>query len=191
MRTIKLLVLLGATATMLAFASSASATTLTGPNGEVTPTLHFQSEGHVKTASFAAVECTSTFEYTVTSHGPGFPVGGSVNNLTFSPCTNSWHATVVTPGTMTIHYKAAGEGTVTSNGMTVTKTRLGVVCNYATNNTVIGTITDKTVAANKLGTIDISAEVPIEPTSSGLCGTGNTKWTGFYASTTAITLHEK
>lgn len=190
MKTAKILGLLGAVAATMAFAASASATTLTGPNGETTPTLHFVSEGHVKTASFAAIECASTFEYTVTSHGKGFPVGGTVNNLTFSSCTNGWHATVVAAGTMTIHYKTSGEGTVTSTGMTVTKTRLGVTCNFATNNTVIGTITDTTVAANKLGTIDISGEVPVHAGSSGLCGAGPTKWTGFYASTTAITLHQ-
>ncbi|HEU4738011.1 MAG TPA: hypothetical protein VFS54_02890 [Solirubrobacterales bacterium] len=191
----KLLGLLGAAVATLAFAASASATTLTGPNGELKPTPHFASEGHVKTTTpIGNVECPSTIEYEVTAHGNGGPVEGKVIALTFGhvskSCTDSWHATVVAPGKMKIHYKAAGEGTVTSSEMTVTKTRLGITCNYLTNNTVIGTITDKTKAGNGLGTIDVSGEIPIHSGSSGLCG-GSSKWTGSYSSATAITLHEK
>jgi hypothetical protein len=59
-----------------------------------------------------------------------------------------------------------------------------------TNNTDIGTFTDKTKAANGLGTLDIIAQIPIHSGSSGLCGTGTAKWEGSYASTSALTISE-
>lgn len=193
MKGIKIFAILGiaGAATMLA-AASASADTLTGPNGETTPTIHFVSEGHVKTQAFVNIECPSTFEGVVTAHEAGQEVQGGLNVLTFghvgNPCTNSWHATVVAPGAFEVESIAPGEGIVKSIGMTTSKTRLGVTCNFVSNGTTIGTFTDSTKAANGLGTIDISTSLTVHSGSSGLCGVSSVHWSGSYASTTKLTL---
>jgi|SRR5690349_12608585 len=189
MKYVKMLGLLAvAAAALMAFAGTASATTVTGPLGEPTPTIHAENEnGHVKLANpIANIECASTVEGTVTSHGTGVTASGPIGILTFTGCTNGWHVTVVAPGSLEVHYVSPGIGTLTSSGATVSTTRLGVICNYATANTDVGTVTDSTRVAT--ATLHIIATIPIHAGSSALCGTGAAKWEGAYVSTTKLTL---
>src|SRR6188472_2576566 len=131
MKYVKILGLLAvAAAALMAFAGTASATTLTSPTGTVyTGSIHAASEGHaILQNPIAKIECASTVEGTVEQHGSGSTVKGNISNLSFTGCTNSWHVTVVTAGSLELHWKAAGEGTVTSSGATVEATRFGVAC---------------------------------------------------------------
>lgn len=199
MKYTKLLGLLAvAAAALMAFASPASADTITGPTGAETPGIHAVSKGHVKLQTFVNIECPSTAEGAVTSHKAGEKVKGSFSTLTFghpeasppAPCTNNWVVTVENPGTLSVEWIKAGEGTVFSSEATVVAHRLGIKCNYVTNTTHIGTFLDHTKAENGLGELIINAEIPIHSGSSALCGTGKAKWSGTYLSTTKLTIHD-
>ena len=190
MKYVKMLGLLAvAAAALMAFAGTASATTVTDESGNGTPTIHAVNEnGHVKLAnSIAKIECPSTVEGAVTSHGTGVTTVGSITALTFSPCTNSWHVTVVSgaTGSLEIHYVSPGVGTLTSSGTTVDTTRLGVTCTYLTNNTDIGTVTDSSITGGG-ATLHIEANIPLHSESSGLCGSGSAKWEGNYVTTSKL-----
>jgi hypothetical protein len=177
---------------LMAFAGSASATSITSPTDTYyTGTIHAESEGHLiqHTDVAGTIECPSTFEAKAETHGPMKTAGGKLTSLSFGPCTNSWHVTVGTPGELEIHWKAEHEGTVTWTGATWTTTRFGVTCNYLTNYTDLGTLTDSHTAgdtppANETkegtATLHIEADIPIHSGSSGLCGTGTVSWTGSY-----------
>jgi hypothetical protein len=75
-----------------------SGTTITSPTGTVaTPTIKAESDGHVGIDHpLVTIECQWAFEGTVESHEGSAVVPLSV--LTTSGCTDSWHATTVTPG---------------------------------------------------------------------------------------------
>jgi len=200
MKYVKILGLLAvAAAALMAFAGSASAATLTSPeNVTYTGEIHATSEGHAKLENpVAKIECHSTVKGTVEKHGTGVTVGGAISELLWGTegslngkCTNSWHVTTVTAGSLEVHYKAPGEGTLTSTGATVDTTRLGVTCTYRTNETHIGTLTDssKTVPAGGTATLHVSASIPLHSESSGLCGSGNAKWEGSYSVLTPMSL---
>lgn len=178
-------ILSAACAALMAFAGGAWATTLTGPSGETTPTIHAVNEnGHVSLQNaIARIECSSTIEGTVTSHGTGATASGPASAFGFSSCTNGWHKTTVTGGLFELHYLSPGVGTLTSSGATIASTRLGVTCNFETNNTDVGKITDSSVT-NGVATVHIELSLPIEAeSSSGLCGSGNVKVEGSYIST--------
>jgi len=189
MKNLKNLKILGLAATisaaLMALAGSAAATTVTTTTGGAasTPTIHLVNEGaHVVFAnSIANIECNSTLEGSVASHGAGVTVKVSLTSLSFTNCTNSWHYTTVKPGALEFHWTSGHNGTVTWTGALITSTRFGVTCNYETNNTQIGTITGGNPA-----TIDIQASIPIAAGSSFLCGSGNSKWEGSYATTSAL-----
>jgi len=182
MRHLKTLGLLAlAVAGLLAIAANASATagtTITSPTGTVaTPTIKAESEGgHLKLANpIATIECASTLEAKVERHGPESVAGGKVSSLAFTGCTNLWHVTTVSPGELAIEWTSGYNGVVTSTGMTINATRLGVACNYVTSGTPIGTITGGTPA-----TIHLQAALPSHTGSSGLCGSGTAKLEGSY-----------
>jgi hypothetical protein len=187
MKYVKVLGLLAvAAAAMMAFAATASATTLTSPTGTVyTGAIHATSEGHaILQNPIAKIECASTVEGSIEQHGAGKTVKGNISNLSFTGCTNDWHVTVVTAGSLELHYKAAGEGTVTSSGATVEATRFGVNCRYKTENTDVGTFTDSHKTAHEPGkdttaTMDIHGLIPFH-SGSFLCGSGATTWEGSY-----------
>ncbi len=170
-------------AALMAFAGSASADTATSPAGTVyTSKLVAFSGGHaVLDNPIAKIECASKVEGTVTGHGAGKPVSGTISSLTFTPCTNEWHVTTVAAGTLSVDNTGATT-TVTSNGATVEATRLGVTCRYATSNTPVGTLTSGTTA-----TMNISANIPFH-SGSFLCGSCATVWTGGYDVFTPDTL---
>jgi hypothetical protein len=173
-----------AAAALMVFAGSASATTLRGPNGESTPTFHMVHEGtHVILNNpVAKLECNMTYEASITTHGTGITSGGPMSTLTMTNCTNSWHFTTVAPGRLEVHYVSSGVGTLTWSGTTISSTRFGVICNYATNNTHIGTVTDSSITGGG-ATVHINAQIPIHSGSSAFCGTGSTKWTGNFVTT--------
>ena len=177
MKYVKILSLLAvASAALMAFAGSASATTVTSSEGE-TPKIVASAEGHaVLDNPIAKIECASTVEGTVESHGTGVPAAGAISELSFTNCTNSWHVTVVAKGSLSVTGTGGGNGTVSSSGATVEATRFGVVCRYSTGTgTKVGTVTGGTPA-----TMHIEAAIPFH-NGSFLCGEGATTWTGSYS----------
>src|SRR6188472_225265 len=125
----------------------------------------------------AVIECSSTIEGTVTSHGAGTTARGPASSFGFSECTNSWHKTTVAGGSFELHYLSPGIGTLTSTGATITSTRFGVTCNFATNGTDVGVVTDSSLTKGP-ATVHIVMSLPIHSGSSFLCGSGNFKVEG-------------
>lgn len=168
-----------AAAALIAFAATAVASpTLTSPKGTAYfGTLHANTEvkhAVLIPASVPAIECNSTAEGKVETNGT--PASVTSAALTFgSPnCTNGWHVTVASAGTLTI----SSAGTITSSGVTVEATRFGVVCRYASNATTLGELTD----SGKTGgtaTMHINASIP-RHNGSALCGEEPTEWEGSY-----------
>ena len=162
---------------LMAFAASAHATTVTSPTGTAATGEEEQSagEGHIVMDNpIAAIGCASNFTGRYVSHGEGVTAKGNVTGLTFTNCTNSWHVTVVSGGTLEAHHIGSYNATVTSTGVTVEATRFGITCRYSTNNTDFGTVTGGNPA-----TLDITAAIPFH-SGSGLCGSGATTVTGSY-----------
>lgn len=216
MKYVKILGLLAvAAAALMAFAASASATTITGGNNHATATGSVYTEnikatvetnGHaVLLNPIAKIECHSVVEGKVESHGPGKTAKGKITKLQWGEhgktdasgnltgtCTNNWHVTTVAAGELEIHWKAEHEGTVTSIGATVEATRFGITCRYKTESTPIGTLTDShktgTTAAPKTATFDIHGLIPFH-SGSPLCGSGTTTWEGAYEILTPDTLY--
>jgi hypothetical protein len=172
-------------AVLMALTGTATATTVTTTTGDSasTPTIHLVNEvGHVSFANaITEIECDVTFEGTVVDHGSGITAGVSLTNFALTGCTNSWHSTTTTPGALQFHWTSGHHGAVTWSGALISITRFGVVCNYETNNTAIGTITGGNPA-----TVHLGASVPLAAGSSPLCGTGNAKWAGNLATTSAL-----
>jgi len=206
MKYVKILGLLAvAAAALMAFAGPASATTITSPTGTAyTGTIQATSEGHVVLKNpIANIACSSKVHGLSLTHGAGQTAKGNINELLWGEkegvyagkCTDSWHVTTVTAGSLEIHWVASHVGTLTSSGAKVTTTRLGLTCVYATNNTHIGSFTDSHTAGDKDGnvnetkegtaTLHVNASIPIiSGESSALCGSGNAKWEGSYTVTT-------
>ena len=187
MKYVKILGLLAvAAAALMAFAGTASATTVATSTGgaAATPTIHAVNEGgHVKLANpIANIECASTVEGKVESHGAGVTAKGNLSKLEFTGYTNSWHVTVISLGSLEVHWTSGHNGTLTSTGSKVDTTRLGVTCVYQTSNTAIGNVTGGATA-----TLTISASIPIVAAeSSGRCGSGNAAWSGSYVTTSPL-----
>ena len=194
MKYLKILGLLAvAAAALMAFGGTASATTVkTSTSGAAaTPTIHAVNEnGHVKLENpISKIECSSTVEGTVTSHGPEVTAIGHISVLNFTGCTNEWHVTTIElpeanhpTGTLEVHWTSGHNGILTSSGTRVDATRFGVTCVYETVATKIGTVTGGNPA-----TLDIEASIPINTKlSSFLCGTSPSKWEGNYSTTSAL-----
>ena len=181
-----LFVLLAITGCVLWTSATASATTLTSwPEGTIlegttyTGNLVAEAEGHLTLNNpISKIECASKVEGAVESHGEEVTAGGAVSLLSFTGCTNSWHVTTVSAGSLEVHQTELGNGTVTSSGATIEATRFGVTCRYATSSTTIGTLTGSYITGND-ATLDVSASVPFH-SGSALCGTSATGWTGSY-----------
>jgi hypothetical protein len=183
--------------TALALAGTASAATgsaavlTTETGGDVeTPTIHLVSEGgHVSFHNPEAnIECTSTATFTPTSHGEGEPVSGPVSSFSFSGCTGGWQVTTNSAGSLSMDRLSGHNGSVTSDGATLTATLnlffFHVTCRYKTENTPIGTITGGNPA-----TLHIEASVPFH-SGSGVCGEEPSTWTGNYTATGALFAEE-
>jgi len=174
----KILGLLAFTLTaLMGLTAGAQATTVTSPTGtSLTGQNEAVSEGHLKFLNpIAKIECNARMAGTIENHGSGVTATGPVNELVFTSCTNGWHVTTVTTGTLEAHYVSGYNATITSNGSTTVTTRLGVTCNYTTSNTDIGMAT-----GGNPTTMHIAASIPLHAGSSGLCGSGTIKMEGSY-----------
>lgn len=194
MRYVKIFGLLAvAAAALMAFAASASATTVTGPslntNNEPTslveretPTIHAVSEEEVELHnSILNIKCESTVEGKVETHGTGITAEGKIAVLNFFNCTDNWVIDVKQNGSLIVHWTKGSDGTLTSTGARVIATRFGLECIYETNATHIGTVTGEK-GVNGEATLDIEAAIP-RVGGSFLCGGGTAAWTGSYITT--------
>ena len=175
LKTLGLLVL--SMTALMAFAASAYATTVTSPTGTVATGEEEEStsEGHVAFHNpIAKIECNARLTGRIEGHGSGVTATGPVTSFTFTNCTNSWHVTVVSNGSLIAHYKSGYNATITSNGATVEATRFGVSCRYITSNTSLGTAT-----GGNPTTMHIEAAIPFH-SGSGLCGAGSIAYTGSF-----------
>jgi hypothetical protein len=128
------------------------------------------------TTKFKTVTCDeSTISWKLEIEGDAATsVKGPVETLTFTKnCSCS--IAVIQNGTLEVHAKNdKGEGTLTSNGTTVTvqcASLFGTVhCIYVTQNDNLGTVTGSTTT-NATATVDITAELKREETTTngGLC----------------------
>ena len=188
MKYVKMLGLLAMAATaLMAFAATASADDVTFPTGTVyTGHLEGESEGHaVLHNPIAKIECESFVTGNVESHNPGEKVSGNITELTFFPCTNNWHVTVVSAGVLSVEWQAGGAGSngdVYSDKATVEATRFGITCRYATATETVGVATGGTPA-----TMHIDADIDFH-SGSPLCGSKPTEWTGSYEVTNPTSL---
>jgi hypothetical protein len=173
-------------AVLWGLADGAAAAVLTSPTGTVsTPTISAETEGHATLHNpIAKIECQWAFEGTTQSHGKGNPAVVTLPNMAPTNCTNSWHVTVVTPGSLSITNTSGYNGTVTWSGGTITATRFGVTCNYSTNDTHLGVISGGSPAK-----ITIQGAIPVEKeSSSAFCGADPTQMTGSYKLTSPSSL---
>jgi hypothetical protein len=151
---------------LMAFASTASATTLE-TNG-VTQAGPIELRGSLKTSSllkdtsgvFANTCLGSTFIGKDSTSATGVAVSGPLSTLSFTSCTHS-PVTVDAAGTLSIErIGTTTNGTVRSSGakVTVPVTVIGVVvtATCTTDNTDLGTLTG---VASGAATIDINAEI--------------------------------
>jgi hypothetical protein len=185
MKYAKMLGLLAvAAAALMAFAGIASATTVTSNEGE-TPTLKASAEGHaVLDNPIATIECASNVEGAVQSHGAGVDASGAITALSFTGCTNSWHVTVSTNGSLSVN----SSNQVSSSGATVEATRFGIACRYSTGaGTAVGNLTESSTTGSN-ATMHIEAAIPFH-SGSFLCGSGATTWTGSYKVNSPSTLN--
>jgi hypothetical protein len=180
-----------AAAALMAFAGTASATTLTSPKGTIVKTgttIHAVSEGHaVLDPPFGTIECNSTVEGTTSNEGGVVggvtqSVTGTISVLNFTGCTNAT-VSVIKKGTLTITSLGNGNGSLSSSGAEVTVEFIGTHCIFTTNNTAIGTVTGSGNLEGKTATLDISANISRTGGRSGaFCGT-TAAWTGSYSVT--------
>lgn len=187
-RSLSLIVLV--VAAMMAFAGSASATTLTSPSGTTyTGEIKAESEGSttLKSSFIGTVTCTSSKAVgKVESHGTGVTAAGNIAELTFTGCSGGEPTSPVgvaresgKRGALEVHgTSTTGNGTVTSTGAEVIihKTLAGT-CIFVTFSTDLGTLTGSNVTGTN-ATLDISGVV-IRTNGSGFCGESAT-WTGSY-----------
>jgi hypothetical protein len=190
MKYVRMCGLLGvAVAAVMAFAGSASATTLTSPTGTTfTGKIHAVGEnGHVELhTALGSVECDSTAEAEFKTHGAGVTVRGPVTSLLFYDCTNEDTVTVKRAGTLEVHWTSGYNGTLTSNETEVEVYfhSFGGSCIYLTKNTDIGTVTGGTEA-----TLDIDGDILRTGGSLGIFCDSFGVLTGSYKVTTPHTLY--
>lgn len=171
-------------ASLLVFVGSASATTVTSPQGtSYTGLLKGESSGHaVLDNPIAKIECTVRIEGQIENHGPGVTAKGQGSGFIVGGCTEGWHVTTVSSGTVEAHF-SGGNGIITSSGATVEATRFGITCRYATSGTQVGVATPGSPA-----TLHIAAAIPFH-SGSIFCGTGATTGTGSGVATTPTSLY--
>jgi hypothetical protein len=211
MKYAKILGLLAiATAALMAFAGSASATTLTDTNGNqigLNAIVHAENVGNTVLDGTVNITCKkSTVEGKITNAGSATEtVSGPIEALTFEECGNNT-VTVVNKGTLEIHTDSTtivhengthttlttgdtGDGTLTSSGARITVLThniLGTVhCIYITGNTRVGTLhgSEGDLGVHETPTLTVnSAPIPREGTDFG-CGS-TSDWTAHYTVTT-------
>jgi hypothetical protein len=165
-----------------ALAGSASATSLTSPQGTTyTSTFKAQSSHLQMHGSFTTVTCSSSaVEGKLETHGSSVTAGGKLSSLTFSGCNYS--VTVLKAGSVQVH----SGGTVTSSGAEVKAHTSVGECVFTTNATDVGTGTGtKTTGGNAV--LDIPSVTIPRTGGSFFCGSSATA-TGSYTVTTPSTL---
>ena len=177
MKYVKMLGLLAvAAAALMAFAGTASATSLTSSSG-TTPAISASAGATSLDGAFTTVTCQkSEVSGSVTGHGAGVPVSGPISTLHFKEC--NYPVTVEANGTLSVVAATpTGNGTLSSSGAKVSiHTSVGT-CVFTTNNTDIGTVT----GSNNTGgnaVLDITGKIP-RTAGNFLCGSSGT-WTGSY-----------
>lgn len=194
MKYIKMLSLVAlAAVAAMALAGTASATTLTSPEG-TTYTGELKAEAIGSGLLFhgtGTYGCNdSQAEGKVEQHGSGVTVLGKLTKWTLEGCNN--HVTVLKLGTITIHTEkesANGNGLVTVSGteVTTTTTSIGMSCLYTTNETELGVLTGSNETGGNARLVIDSALIP-RTGHSVFCGTGN-ELTGEYEITTPSKLY--
>lgn len=181
-----------AAAAVLAFASTASATTVTSSEGE-TPAFESANEsGHVSFhgSNGTTIECASQLQGSVENHGASRTAEAKITLLSFSSCTNGSVIHVKAKGWLIIHGVGAGSGTVTWSGAEWEETRntiFGTIsCVFQTKDTDLGTLTGSSTTGGK-ATLDVSAMIP-RTGGSSVCGSSST-FTGAYAFTAPASLN--
>lgn len=178
MKYAKVLCLVAALASVMAFAStgSASATELTCgpaicPAGTV---IHGVSEGHIifENTFIGEIKCRSTIQAkTVNVGGAAETVRATVEEHLYFECTEGAVAHTIRNGEFEIHTQNEPinnfNGTVTSSGTEVTLEVLGLHCIISTSNTHLGTITG---SANTGGTATWDLEGTLIPRTGGRSG---------------------
>lgn len=186
-----------AAAAMLAFAGSASATTITSPtNSLYTNTIHAVSEGKITIHGPAKVECESTIQGSIESHGTSVTAAGNLTHLTFTNCTPQITVTTLKAGELIWHTDIENvidsNGTITSSGAEI-KIQFhelgGITCIYTTAGTHLGTLTGShTTGGNAI----LHVEKTIIPRTGGtggiFCG-ATAELTGTYRVTTPSALY--
>ncbi len=177
---------------LMAFAGTASATTLTGAGGATLgsgTTFHETNLGTIVwIPPFGLISCgASTKHWTTTNAGgSGVAVSGSIGALSFSECNAT--VTVLNNGTLSITGTGSNNGTLRGTGTEVTVEFVGTHCIFKTNNTTLGTVTGSSTTG-RTATLDISATVPRTGGRSGaFCGS-TAKWEGSYTVLSPDTLN--
>jgi hypothetical protein len=192
MKYIKTLGLLAvAVAVTMALAASASADYITTTTDGATPalkteTIHLVNEGGeaVLENDIANIKCQSTAEGKIETHTSGKnedAAAGALTSMIFTACTDNWHVTTNTPGTLSITWTNGHNGTVFLDGFKITATRLFVPCVYQAVGAHIGNLTGGNPA-----TLHVAGFLTLnELESSELCGVFADWLKGSYTTTGA------
>lgn len=185
MKHLKMLgLLVMAAASLMAFASNASAASvLTSPAGTEFGVGKELKSSAAETltlkASVFTVTCTESEVNGSIAESTATSAAGPITTLSYGGC-NAEAVTTLANGSLSIN--DAGEVTAKENEVTVRK--IGVSCIYGggAGGTVVGTLTGGTTA-----TLTISAELPKQAGSGGLCA-AKAAWSGKYKVTSPDTL---
>jgi len=168
-------------------ASNASATTVTSPTGTVyTGEIKGETKGHgVLDSPVGEIKCRVGVEGKIEAHGASTTASGTgVGNL-LEACTEGWHKTTISSGSIEAHWTSGYNGVITSTGAEVMTTIGGITCVLATSNTQIGTVTGGSPAV-----LDIEAKIPVNTSKSSIfCGTQAMSLTGSGVVTTPSPLY--
>jgi len=187
----KLLKMLGlfvmAAASLMAFAGSASAQTLTSPTnvayfGEITESLDPGTSALLK-AGFAEITCTSSTVSGKVTTNNSTEASGEITSVSFSNCGSATVDTINNKGTLKVTH---GTHVISGTGVEVTTSVAGTSCVYGMGTgTTLGTATntqydDEGVFRDRV-TTDHSAKLP--KVSGGFLCANPATWTANYVIT--------
>ena len=197
MKYLKILALAAMACTaLMAFAGSASATTLTSGEGatvktgtEISASLKTKTSAVLSdTSGFVQNTCTTSTVKGKTSNETGTTITGAISTLDFENCTR--HTTTKANGTLHIAYTSGNNGTVTGSGSEVETVTPTGTCIYGTGTgTHLGTLTGASTATGH-ATLGINAALNLVKTVSGSC-VSTAKWTAEYTVTSPTGLKAK
>jgi hypothetical protein len=175
---------------LMGVTSTASATTLTAPQGSTfTSGFRAENEGTVTFTSsfggFGSISCTqSVLEGPISQHGSATTASIVLGKMTFTNCSGGEPTSpVANPGSLVFHYVNANEGAITSQNaqITVHKTLFGT-CVFFTSSS--GNFLGVLTTSLKTGS---NATLDIKGTLNSACGNGT--WHGSYKVTSPSTLY--